>query len=177
VAEATRVLECGELVVAVRLLGRAALCLGFVTDQLAMLEQLSPCDFGEIRKVLGHGSGFDSPGFRELRRLMARLGTAFARTCERAGVELVEVYVHARDHEQLYTLAEALLTLDERLQTWRLRHYKVVARTIGNRVMGIQGTPVEALAQLISKVAYPELWDVRNALTARSQAAASTPAL
>ena len=68
-----------------------------------------------------------------------------------------------------------LLTLDERLQTWRVRHYRVVARTIGNRVMGIQGTPVEVLAQLISKVAYPELWDVRNVLTGRSQAAGTPP--
>ena len=175
VAEATRALEAGDHVVALRLLGRSAMSLGFVTDQLAMLEQLSPCDFNLIRQSLGHGSGFDSPGFRDLRRIMSRLGTAFADVRERAGVELVDVYLNVHDHEQLYSLAEALLTLDERLQTWRVRHYRVVARTIGNRVSGIQGTPVEVLAQLISKVAYPELWEVRNMLTGRSQAAGTPP--
>ena len=53
----------------------------FITGQLDMLEQMSPWEYQEIRKVLGHGSGFDSPGVKELRPAMARLGEAFhART-------------------------------------------------------------------------------------------------
>ena len=41
-----------------------------------MLEQMSPWEYQEIRKVLGHGSGFDSPGWRELRRVVPALGQA-----------------------------------------------------------------------------------------------------
>lgn len=155
---------------ALRLLARASLCMRYVTAQLDMLEQMSPWEYQEIRKVLGHGSGFDSPGVKELRPAMARLGEAFHAARERAGLSLVDLYVHGREHEQLYRLAEALMELDEWMQTWRIRHYRVVARVIGDRVIGTQGTPVEVLGRLIHRVEYPELWDVRNDLTARSQA-------
>ena len=157
---------------ALRLLRRASLCMRFVTSQLDMLEQMSPWEYQEIRKVLGHGSGFDSPGVKELRPAMARLGEAFHAARERAGLSLLEVYVQGRDHELLYQLAEALVELDEWMQTWRIRHYRVVARVIGEHVIGTQGTPVEVLGRLIHRVEYQELWDVRNELTAKSQAEA-----
>ena len=134
-----------------------------------MLEQMSPWEYQEIRKVLGHGSGFDSPGFRELRRVLPRLGEAFHASREAAGLSLADVYVHGRDHEQLYQLAEALIELDEWAQTWRIRHYRVVARIIGDAVIGTQGTPVEVLGRLIHKLSFPELWELRNELTALSK--------
>ncbi|MDP9232646.1 MAG: tryptophan 2,3-dioxygenase family protein, partial [Actinomycetota bacterium] len=61
VKEATRLLEQKELEPAERLLRRATECVGYVIGQLDMLEQMSPWEYQEIRKVLGHGSGFDSP--------------------------------------------------------------------------------------------------------------------
>jgi tryptophan 2,3-dioxygenase len=36
-------------------------------------------------------------------------------------------------------------------------------------VIGTQGTPVEVLGRLIHKVHFPELWQVRNDLTALSK--------
>jgi len=78
--------------------------------------------------------------------------------------------VRGREHEDLYQLAEALMELDEQAQLWRMRHFQVVARVIGDKVVGTQGTPVELLGRLITKTAFPELWEVRNALTARSRA-------
>ena len=162
----------GEIAAALRLLRRSALCLSYATTQLDMLEQMSPWEYQEIRKVLGHGSGFDSPGVKELRPAMARLGEAFHAARDRAGLSLLDVYVQGRDHEELYQLAEALMELDEWMQTWRIRHYRVVARVIGEHVIGTQGTPVEVLGRLIHRVEYQELWDVRNELTAKSQAEA-----
>jgi tryptophan 2,3-dioxygenase len=50
------------------------------------------------------------------------------------------VYVQGREHEELYQLAEALIEWDERVTMWRIRHYKVVARVIGDQVVGTQGT-------------------------------------
>lgn len=167
--EAARVVRDGDISAALRLLRRSALCLQFVTAQLDMLEHMSPWEYQEIRKVLGHGSGFDSPGFAELRRVLPKLGEAFHEQRERAGLELVDVYVHGREHEALYQLAEALVQLDEWAQTWRIRHYRVVARVIGDAVVGTQGTPVEVLGRLIHKVHFPELWQVRNELTALSK--------
>ena len=77
--------------------------------------------------------------------------------------------MRGREHEELYQLAEALVQLDEWAQTWRIRHYRVVARVIGDAVIGTQGTPVEVLGRLIHKVHFPELWQVRNELTALSK--------
>jgi tryptophan 2,3-dioxygenase len=164
----------GELAAALRLLRRASLCLQYTTHQLDMLEQMSPWEYQEIRKVLGHGSGFDSPGFREIRRVTPALGQAFHAQLDAAGLSLVDVYVQGREHEELYQLAEALIEWDERVTTWRIRHYKVVARVIGDHVVGTQGTPVEVLGRLIHKVFFPELWEVRNELT--SIAGTSPPA-
>jgi len=46
-----------------------------------------------------------------------------------------------------------------------MRHYLVVARVIGDEVVGTQGTPVELLGGLIKQRFYPELWRARNRLT------------
>ncbi len=168
--EAASLVEGGDIPSALRLLSRASLCLRFVTAQLDMLERMDPWEYQEIRKVLGHGSGFDSPGWRELRHVFPRLDQAFHAARRETGLSLEELYVRGREHEQLYQLAEALIDLDERAQLWRMRHYQVVARVIGDKVVGTQGTPVELLGRLISKTSYPELWEARNELTARSKA-------
>ena len=115
--------------------------------------------------MLGHGSGFDSPGFRELKRVAKPLGEAFQAAHERAGLSLVDVYTHGREFEELYLLAEQLIELDERVIVWRVRHFKVVQRVIGGDVVGTQGTPVEVMGRLIHHSFFPELWDVRNTLT------------
>src|SRR6266540_3606571 len=75
VEEATRHLEQGEIAPALRLLRRSALCLRLVTEQLDMLELMSPWEYTAlVRPVLGHGSGFDSPGWSNLRRVAPALG-------------------------------------------------------------------------------------------------------
>jgi tryptophan 2,3-dioxygenase len=169
VEAATRLVERREEVgAAIRLLRRSSLCLQFVTAQLDMLEQMSPWEYQVVRGQLGHGSGFDSPGFREIRRVTPALGQAFSALLRERGLDLVDLYVHGREHEELYQLAECLTDWDERLTLWRMRHYKVVARIIGDEVVGTQGTPVELLGGLIKQKFFPELWDVRNRLTARA---------
>jgi len=160
---ATATVGEGEIRPALRLLRRAALCLQLITRQLDMLEQLSPWEYTRhIRPVLGHGSGFDSPGFGAARRVSPALGDGFHRLRRARGLSLVEVY---REGGDLYDLAEALTEWDERLSAWRLRHFQVVARIIGDEVVGTQGTPVQLLGGLVKNRLYPELWQVRNELT------------
>lgn len=170
VEEATSSIAGGDEGGALRCLRRAALCLRYITQQLDMLEQMSPWEYQTIREVLGHGSGFDSPGFRRLRDALPPLGAAFHATREAAGLSLVDLYVDGRRHEDLYQLAEGLIELDECAQTWRIRHYRVVGRVIGDSVVGTQGTPVDVLGRLVQKIDFPELWEVRNELTALSRA-------
>ncbi len=164
--EAVRLLEREELEPALRLLRRGIFCLKLITEQLDMLEQMSPWEYTSgVRPELGHGSGFDSPGFREFRRVTPQLGQAFARLLRDEGLTVVELYRRGREFEQLYQLAELLTEWDERLVLWRFRHYKVVARIIGDEVIGTQGTPVELLGGLIKQRFFPELWNARNRLT------------
>jgi tryptophan 2,3-dioxygenase len=165
VEEAGSLVAADGLPAANRLLRRAVDCLKIVTEALDMLEHMSPWEYTEVRKVLGHGSGFDSPGFRELRRVAKPLGEAFHGARERAGLSLIEVYTRGREFDELYNLAELLIELDERVTVWRVRHFKVVQRTIGANVIGTQGTPVEVMGRLIHHSFFPELWDVRNDLT------------
>jgi tryptophan 2,3-dioxygenase len=165
VEEAARLVASDGLPAALRLLRRANDCLQLVTSALEMLEHMSPWEYTEVRKALGHGSGFDSPGFLELRRVAKTAGEEFHAARERAGLSLVDVYTRGREHEDLYALAEQLIELDERIAVWRVRHFKVVQRTIGGDVVGTQGTPVEIMGRLIHHTLFPELWDVRNELT------------
>jgi tryptophan 2,3-dioxygenase len=173
VEEATRRIASGDLGGAIRLLRRANDCLKIVTRALDMLEHLSPWEYQEIRKVLGHGSGFDSPGFRGVQKHTPALGAAVHDAREAAGLSLREVYTEGRQHEDLYQLAELLIEWDERVVVWRVRHFVVVERIIGGAVVGTQGTPVEVLGKLIHKRFFPELWELRNELTALSQSSPS----
>jgi tryptophan 2,3-dioxygenase len=170
VEEATRLLGMDELDAAIRLLRRANDCLKIVHGNLDMLEHMSPWEYTRwIRPVLGHGSGFDSPGFNGIRRVSPPLGEAFHRLRRAEGLSVVELYQQGRELERLYQLAELLTEWDERVAVWRYRHYKVVARIIGDEVVGTQGTPVELLGRLIGNRLYPELWQARNELTAAAQ--------
>jgi tryptophan 2,3-dioxygenase len=165
VEEATRLVEARDVAAALRLLRRACAAVKYVEGFLEHLEQMSPWEYQEVRRVLGHGSGFDSPGFREIRRVSPPLLEAFHGLRADAGLSLLEVYTRGREHEELYELAELLTEWDERIGVWRFRHVKMVARIIGEDVVGTQGTPVELLAGLIKNKMYPELWSVRTELT------------
>jgi tryptophan 2,3-dioxygenase len=164
VDEAASHLERDEVAPAIRLMRRAVLCLQYVTTQLEMLNQMSPWEYSEIRVVLGHGSGFDSPGFRRVSAVTPRLGKAFDRVLDRAGLSLEELYMHGREHEDLYQLAELLTEWDERIWLWRFRHYAIVARALGEDTIGTQGTPVQVLGKLIAQRQIPKLWEVRSRL-------------
>ena len=165
VEAATLHLRAHETAAALRLLRRANDCLKLATLLLDMLEHMSPWEYQTVREVLGHGSGFDSPGFRNIRRVSPSLGEAFDALRNEQGLSLVDLYVRGRELEDLYQVAEGLIEWDERVSVWRFRHYKVVARVIGDEVVGTQGTPVELLSGLIKNKLYPELWQVRNDLT------------
>jgi tryptophan 2,3-dioxygenase len=164
VDEAAAKLEHGELAAAIRLLRRSVLCMQFITEQIEMLNQMSPWEYQQIRVVLGHGSGFDSPGFRRVPKVTQRVWLAFERQVEAAGLELTELYQRGREFEQLYQLGELLTEWDERIWVWRFRHYAIVARALGEETVGTQGTPVQVLGKLIAQRQLPKLWEIRSRL-------------
>ena len=170
VEEAARLMDAGELAAALRLVHRSSRALEYVTTAMEMLERMSPWEYQEIRVVLGHGSGFDSPGFRAVAAATRNAGRAFTAQVSAAGLDLVELYKRGREFEALYQLAEALTDWDERIWVWRFRHYATVVRSIGEATQGTQGTPVAVLAKLIAQRQLPELWKARATLVERFDA-------
>lgn len=163
-AEADALVRAGELDAAVTLLPRSALAVELITGQLEMMHHLSPWDFQLIRTVLGHGSGFDSPGWRGVRQVSQRLAVTFDKLVAERAVDLAELYRTGR-HTPVFRLAEALIAWDEQIAVWRTVHYKMAVRIIGHEVLGTKGTEVDTLAKLIGHKFFPELWRVRTELT------------
>jgi tryptophan 2,3-dioxygenase len=168
IEDATALIEGDRLPGAVRLLRRANDCLSLTTANLHMLDHLSPVDYAIVRTALGHGAGFDSPGFKALHHVSPLAGDAFTRVLARRKLTVLDVYERGYEADDLYQLAEQLLTLDERAILWRFHHLKVVERIIGGQVVGTQGTPVEVLGRRIDVRFFPDLWNVRNTITGRS---------
>jgi tryptophan 2,3-dioxygenase len=129
---------------------------------------MNPADYAIVRTALGHGAGFDSPGFRRVHQLSPALGQAFDALLGRRRVRLIEVYARDSAHGDLYELAEELMTWDERNVLWRMHHLKVVERIIGGHVIGTQGTPVEVLGKRLDVRYFPQLWAVRDDITRQS---------
>ena len=166
--DAARLIHEDRAAAATRLVRRAGDAMQLITQQLTMLEHMSPCDYAIVRTALGHGAGFDSPGFRSVHRVSPQLWTAFEALLARRGLTLIEVYEQGYVLEDLYQLAEHLITWDERAILWRFQHLKTVERIIGGHVVGTQGTPVDVLGKRIDVRFFPELWLVRDEITRRS---------
>jgi tryptophan 2,3-dioxygenase len=165
VETATVLLDQDVVWEAVRLLRRASDALDLVHANTLMLEHLAPWDYHDVRPALGHGSGFDSPGFRRTQEVSPKLGEAFDHLLARREINLADLYKNFHTHPDLFQTAERLLDWDQRLILWRELHLKLVERIIGGHVIGTQGTPVEVLGRRIDVRYFESLWNVRNALT------------
>src|SRR5690606_31430800 len=97
-----------------------------LTSQLDVLDQISPWAYQKLRHGLEDGSGFSSPGWKDVRSRARDLGRAFQALLTERDVELDRVYFQHLEHETLFQLAEGLLDLDNDCMMWRLRHLKVI---------------------------------------------------
>lgn len=88
---------------------------------------------------------------------------------ERRVRALLSIYVKANKASKdysLFLLAESLVDYDEMFAMWRLRHVKMVERMIGTR-SGTGGSEGAAyLRKTVERKFFPELWEVRNHLSA-----------
>jgi tryptophan 2,3-dioxygenase len=140
--------------------------LEYPVSMLHILETITPYDYHIIRAGLGHGSGLDSPGFLSLLHIAPRIGDAFQDQLKQSGASLVDIYRRYNEFFGLHDVAERMLDFDERMQAFRFHHLKLAQRIIGGGVIGTSGTPVEILQQRMQHLAYREIWDVRNEITA-----------
>jgi tryptophan 2,3-dioxygenase len=163
--EIANYLAAGNIRMALRLVPRILMCIDFAEKGMAMLDQMTPWDYQQVRRALGHGSGFDSPGFNSIRKAIPTLGKEFNRLRGESNVELLTIFLEHEKYDGLFSLAQALLEIDQAMFMWRQRHFKIVERSIGTKVSGTQGTPVEVLSKLNSFNFFPELWDIRTTIT------------
>ncbi|MEM9600944.1 MAG: tryptophan 2,3-dioxygenase family protein, partial [Pseudomonadota bacterium] len=99
---------------------RVHICQEMMTQQLALLETMSPKDYQEIRLLLGNGSGQESPGFRVLLKMPKDLWATYVSIYLDGGRRTVEqVYDSDYSHDDAYMVAEALAEFDEQFQKFR----------------------------------------------------------
>jgi tryptophan 2,3-dioxygenase len=135
-------------------------------DQLEILETMSPKEYQQIRLQLGNGSGQESPGFITLLKMPADIWSSFkANYLDDGKITLEQIYDLDYNHDHKYAVAEALTEFDEQLQLFRMRHLYLIHRSIGLGSASLKGRPVELLQKGAAKRFFPDLWEIRNAMT------------
>jgi tryptophan 2,3-dioxygenase len=165
VDEAVRHAREGRVPRAAHLMRRISLVLSILTDQLAVLETMTPADYHVVRLALGRGSGQDSPGFNRMLRIGEPLWAMFQEVLRKAGVGLLELHQHPDAHYDAFQLAQALMDLDERFVRWRFCHFQLVRRVIGEEVKSLKGIPAAQLVHGMREYLFPDLWAVINDVT------------
>jgi tryptophan 2,3-dioxygenase len=167
---ATSLLQQGQVGEAARVMRRAVSEQSLVTAALRQLELVAPRDFLRIRTGLGNGSGGESPGFRGILRATPDLWESFAGALQTSGLELVDLYLDPARSPAFYECAETLTDFDEQFHLFRAAHLKLAQRNLGLRAIGTGGTPMPALEKTLQDLLFPELWEVRDELLARTSA-------
>lgn len=148
------------------LLRRVHVAVRLMTEQLGLLETMSPKAYQEIRLQLGHGSGQESPGFRVLFRMHQPIWTSFKKHyLEQYGLTVEKIYNSEYTHSDAYVVAEALAEFDELFQKFRYHHLQLIHRTIGLGAKSLKGRAVELLENGLKVQFFPELWEIRNKMT------------
>ena len=159
-------IQAGHVHKVVTLFARANLALKMMTDQLDLLETMSPRDYQQIRLQLGNGSGQESPGFRTLMRMVPELWLGFdERYLTGRGLTVRDIYDARYEHDDAYVIAEGLIEFDERLAKFRAMHILLIQRTIGMGAASLKGRPVELLDAGVKHRFFPQLWEVRHQMT------------
>lgn len=147
---------------------RVHICQEMMSQQLSLLETMSPKDYQEIRLLLGNGSGQESPGFRTLLKMPTDLWETFKRVYLDGGKRTLEqIYDSEYRHDAAYMVAEALAEFDEQFQKFRNAHMQLIYRSIGVGANSLKGRPVEILSEGLRQKFFPELWQVRAEMTDR----------
>jgi tryptophan 2,3-dioxygenase len=157
-------IESSNYAGATALLRRASFGIELIMNQLEILKFMTPWDFQGVRPALGNGSGFESPGWRDIQRNGEHINQAFESFITEHKIDLILLYKEQRN-TPLFELCEALIDWDEKVSLWRTRHYKIAVRTIGLNTIGTKGTPIQKLTRLLNTRYFPTLWELRTKLT------------
>ena len=99
--QAAAYLKDNQIRSALRLFPRILLAIKYCHESLDMLEQMSPWDYQQVRRALGHGSGFDSPGMNSIRKAIPPLGVEFNRLLGVEKIDLIQLFIRNTEFEDL----------------------------------------------------------------------------
>jgi tryptophan 2,3-dioxygenase len=150
------------------LFNRCHLALQLMINQLGLLETMSPKEYQQIRLQLGNGSGQESPGFRVLLKMVPNIWRTFERVyLADRNLTVEKIYDSQYQHDDAYMVAEAMLEFDELFQKFRWHHIFLIQRSIGMGAASLKGRSVDLLQTGAKHRFFPELWDIRAAMTDR----------
>jgi len=148
----------------VTLFGRCNRIVRLMTQQLDLLETMSPKEYQQIRLQLGNGSGQESPGFRVLLNMPPLLWPTFEQHYLQ-GRTVRDIYDAGYAHDDAYVVAESLIEFDELFQKFRAHHIFLIHRSIGMGSASLKGRSVDLLQAGVKHRFFPALWDVRCEMT------------
>ena len=150
----------------ITLFRRVNLALRLMSEQLTLLETMSPKEYQEIRLQLGNGSGQESPGFTTLLKMPPHLWKSFVEHyLDAAGLSVEKIYNTEYSHGDAYVVAEALIEFDELFQNFRYLHIQLIYRSIGMDAKSLKGRSVELLRKGVETRFFPQLWEIRHRMT------------
>ncbi|WP_342806529.1 tryptophan 2,3-dioxygenase family protein [Alteromonas sp. M12] len=150
----------------ISLMKRVHMLQKMMSEQMDLLETMSPKEYQQIRLQLGNGSGQESPGFRILVKIPADLWTVFNKHyIQDRNTTIEAIYDSQYQHDDSYVIAESLVEFDELLQKFRWQHLFLIQRTIGMESHSLKGRPVDLLKSGARNQFFPELWQIRNQMT------------
>jgi tryptophan 2,3-dioxygenase len=142
--------------------------LRLMSEQLELLETMSPKEYQEIRLQLGNGSGQESPGFRVLLKMIPNIWLTFEKIyLAQRNCTVEQIYDANYAHDDVYAIAEAMLSFDELFQKFRMNHILLIQRSIGMGAASLKGRSVDLLQAGAKQRFFPALWDIRAAMTDR----------
>ncbi|MBI3542530.1 MAG: tryptophan 2,3-dioxygenase [Deltaproteobacteria bacterium] len=147
---------------------RCSQILNLLSDQLRVLNTMSPSEYHKVRTQLGRGSGQESPGFNRILEAGPTLWAPYKALLDRRKVSIEELHDDPEKHPELFLLAEDLFGLDEQFINFRYLHLQLVKRIIGGDVPSLKGVHAEKyLMHGLANQFFPELWAVRNEISRR----------
>src|SRR5579862_1904733 len=142
--------------------------LRLMIQQLRLLETMSPKEYQEIRLQLGNGSGQESPGFRVLLKIIPNIWRTFeAVYLKGRNLTVEQIFDSNYAHDDVYSIAEAMLDFDEQFQKFRQDHILLIQRSIGMGAASLKGRSVDLLQAGAKNRFFGPLWDIRAAMTDR----------
>ncbi len=140
--------------------------MGYLIDQLSILDTMSIKDYQQIRLQLGNGSGQESPGFKTLLQLYKPLWQTFERVyLSEKSLTVEQIYNSEYRHDASYMLAEAMIEYDQLFQNFRYHHIKLIHRSIGIDSKSLKGRSTDILNSGMRMQFFPKLWQVRSEMT------------